>query len=77
MWSDSGELLASIDGLGAGVVVATESDAGWRAGGRATRGGQAATRASDGANGPRSLSNSPTSNMETLVQHGCFLARIA
>ncbi len=31
IWSEKGELLAQLEGIGAGVAVAIESDAGWRA----------------------------------------------
>jgi predicted amidohydrolase len=32
IWSEEGEVLAQMEGLGAGLVVAVEDDAGWRAG---------------------------------------------
>ncbi len=31
IWSEKGELLAQLEGIGPGVAVAIESEAGWRA----------------------------------------------
>jgi hypothetical protein len=30
IWSQSGELVARLEAAGAGIVIATETDAGWR-----------------------------------------------